>query len=125
MNVCKLVTLLHPLKIRFQNKRPAYILVGILWFLTLTYPVQLLALKREMSYVTYLYRCMTASRADTIWEQLELINVGVFVLVPVLVVIATTTWLLAFLRKVTGVTKHGLRVVTKGLPAEITSTRVM
>ena len=111
LSVCKLAALLCPMRIRFQTKTTGHILVGILWIVALIYPLQLIFLKRDLPYNSYLYRCMTDSREDTMWEYLELINAGIFITIPLLVILVTAIWSSAFVHKVAGLNRQGLLIV--------------
>ena len=111
LNVCKLSCLLWPMRARIQTRFTGYVLVGFLWLATFIYPIQLVALNRELVYNNYLYRCMSGSRIGTVWEYLELINIGILVFIPLLTIIITSLWLLAFVHKVGGLSKQGLIVI--------------
>lgn len=111
LSVCKLSCLLNPMRARTQTNRAGYILVGILWLITLIYPLQLLILGRDLPYDPKVYRCMAGSRLGTIWEYLELINVGIFITIPLLTILVTSIWLLAFVHKVHGLSNQSLVVV--------------
>ena len=111
LNVCKLGCLLRPMRARVHSRFTGGVLVGFLWLATFIYPVQLVALDRELLFNTYLYRCIGGSRTGTVWEYLEIINIGIFVFIPLLTIVVTSVWLLAFVRKVGGLSRQGLIVI--------------
>ena len=111
LSVCKLSCLLVPMRARIQTKTTGYVFVGIMWLVALVYPSQLFLLGRDLPYNPYLYRCMAGNRAGTIWVQLELINTGIFIFIPLVTLLVATLWLLAFVHKVADLNKQGLFVV--------------
>lgn len=110
LNVCKLTCLLYPFQGRLRSVRSGCILVSILWTLALVYPIQTLALHREMKYDDSIYRCMFGDRAGTIWELLDPINGGVFMFIPLIIIVITTAWLLVIVFRSSS-NKQGLLVV--------------
>ena len=111
LNICKLTCLLSPLQSTLRSLKSGYILVSILWMLSLVYPAQLVLLKRDMSYEPLLYRCMTTDRDGTIWTTLDTVNSGIFMLIPLLGILITTIWLLIIISRITYTNRQGVLVV--------------
>ena len=111
LNVCKLTCLLSPFASRLRSVKSGYILVSFLWFLSLLYPIQMIVLDREIGYQPEIYRCMTGARDGTIWEILETINSGTFMLIPLLVIVITAIWLMIIICRVTSSNRQGVLVV--------------
>ena len=111
LNICKLTCLLSPLQSRLRSLKSGYILVSILWILALLYPFQLIVLERNMFYDTLLYRCMPTERNGTIWETLDTVNSGIFMLIPLLGILITTIWLLIIICRATSSNRQGVLVV--------------
>ena len=99
LNVCKLTSLVYPFRSILHTVKSGYILVSFLWFLSLLYPLQIIAFDREIVYDKVLYRCATGDRIGTVWEILIVVNSGLLMLIPLLVIMVSSIWLLVIISR--------------------------
>ena len=101
LNVSKLSTLLNPLGIRHVPTTTAkcHLVVSFLWLVAAIWPVSQLAVDPEDYYFDYrVMVCMYAYSAP-VWKWLGPLCLTVVIILPSIIVIATTLWLLMLARK--------------------------
>ena len=101
LNVSKLSTLLNPLGIRHVPTTTAkcHLVVSFLWLVAAIWPVSQLAVDPEDYYFDYrVMVCMYAYSAP-VWKWLGPLCLTVVIILPSIIVIATTIWLLMLARK--------------------------
>jgi len=107
LNISKLTCVMFPHRAFLRSKRTGHVIAFFVWMIAQLWSLESLARSVYFDYRSY--RCAYLNPTPPgFWEWLDPLNVAVFLLVPNVIVIITTVWLLVLVKKSTGMNKQAV-----------------
>ena len=110
LNLSKLNILLYPLRAKSRRKITGVVISAAMWVIPLFNVIPNILLGRVVEFRLSFFRC-EGYFVGRLFKLIPLINVVVFMLVPMLLVAVGIVWLLLYLRKVSGLQRQGIATI--------------
>lgn len=110
LNCNKLCCLLFPLRARLATMATGRKIVSVLWVVTVCYLLENIVLKRPVIFEPIIDRC-NPDKTDSYWQLVDRINSVVFALIPLVVILTSTAWLLCYVKSRGILRSHNLTLI--------------